>query len=198
MSGAVQPSYNNVYERLVTDQQDLVGAVAYALYKHDKREFIKNRHLSTGDKGVTEYHHQVGDVALKAFRLAAESALSQHTARDVAVAYDHAYKAAAGELSNANKALASELIQTTKEVKGVAQELASSKAEVIKTINARTKFWMAVWAGVVGTFAFAVLLSLAIWLNKHQQNALGGVYQLLYEGTKDASPAPPPASSPKP
>ncbi|EKU38130.1 MULTISPECIES: hypothetical protein [Acinetobacter] len=35
------PEYNWIYERLVADENDLIGAIAYILYKQHKIEFIK-------------------------------------------------------------------------------------------------------------------------------------------------------------
>lgn len=35
------PNYNWIYERLVQDENDLVGAIAYVLYKQQKIEFIE-------------------------------------------------------------------------------------------------------------------------------------------------------------
>ena len=35
-----RPTYNPVFEKLVTDSDDLVGLVAYALYKDHKRRWL--------------------------------------------------------------------------------------------------------------------------------------------------------------
>ncbi|MDO5114588.1 MAG: hypothetical protein Q4D58_00685 [Synergistaceae bacterium] len=35
--------YNDVFERLVSDEADIVGHIAYALYKSEKQEWIKNK-----------------------------------------------------------------------------------------------------------------------------------------------------------
>lgn len=42
------PTYNWIYERLVTDENDLVGAIAYILYKQQKIEFISEIEEASG------------------------------------------------------------------------------------------------------------------------------------------------------
>lgn len=43
------PNYNWIYERLVQDENDLVGAIAYVLYKQHKIEFINKIENETGN-----------------------------------------------------------------------------------------------------------------------------------------------------
>ncbi|MDQ8953180.1 hypothetical protein RFH42_09435 [Acinetobacter rudis] len=46
--------YNWIYERLVQDENDLVGAIAYILYKQHKIEFIKEIELKCGTSPTPE------------------------------------------------------------------------------------------------------------------------------------------------
>ena len=47
-----QRSYNYIYSKLVSDETDIFGHIAYALYKADKVEFIEK--LKNEGKEVTE------------------------------------------------------------------------------------------------------------------------------------------------
>lgn len=48
------PTYNWIYEHLVQDENDLVGAIAYVLYKQHKIEFIKSIESNGSSSGPTE------------------------------------------------------------------------------------------------------------------------------------------------
>lgn len=162
MNGANnKKAYSNAFENLVKDRQDLPGAIAYALYKADKREYIRENNLTSDDSRVKEFH----TIAL----------------REEAVI---ALKKEAGRL------IAEYISSATADAEKRANERFLPAIEGVKShIDKRTGFWMAVWASIVATILFALILTTAVWLNKNQQNPLGGLYQMLHEGTGGA-PAP--------
>lgn len=50
------PNYNWIYERLVQDENDLVGAIAYVLYKQQKIEFIEGiERASSNDPSAEQW-----------------------------------------------------------------------------------------------------------------------------------------------
>lgn len=46
---AVRGTYNQVFERLVTDTDDIEGFIAYGLYKQAKREWLSAFTIRMGD-----------------------------------------------------------------------------------------------------------------------------------------------------
>lgn len=46
--------YNFIYNKLVTNKDDLVGMVAYTIYKNEKITYIKNYELEYGGKSPSE------------------------------------------------------------------------------------------------------------------------------------------------
>jgi hypothetical protein len=167
MGGEDTKGYSDALQKLVKDRQDLSGAVAYALYKADKRDYIRNNGLTSGDEKIKEFHKiGLGQERVVALRREAQGLLAEY------------------------------LSSATADAEKRAQEKFLPAIESVKThIDKRTGFWTAVGAGVVSTLVFAFVLSLAIWLNRNQQNPFGGLYQLLQEGTADKPPSA--ASTPK-
>lgn len=75
-------TYNEVFERLVTDTDDIEGFIAYGLYKQAKREWLIAFHSenqrSPSLKELNAYNKTWTDTSLQALRENAESALSAY------------------------------------------------------------------------------------------------------------------------
>jgi len=75
-SGHHLPAYNPAYERLVQSDDDLVGLVAYGLYKQSKRDWIKRffdrNGASPSNEQLMDYVDRYSDVDLMRFRDQAE------------------------------------------------------------------------------------------------------------------------------
>lgn len=154
---------NTAYSRFVRNSADLEGAIAYALYKADKKDFIVHHDLAPEDPQVKNYHTRLGQETIQALRLRAKNLLSEYTSSVVVEAEERA------------QAKILDAIGSTQTL-----------------LKRRTSFWSAVMSSVVGTIAFALILTIAIWLNKNQQNPLGGLYQMMTEGTSPHTTASPP------
>ncbi len=75
-------SYNEVFERLVTDTDDIEGFIAYGLYKQAKREWLidfheKNQRAPKAAE-FAAYNAYWTETSLQALRENAESALSAY------------------------------------------------------------------------------------------------------------------------
>ena len=46
--------FSKVYERLVSDDRDLLGQVAYSIYKMRKRDFLMQKQAETGEEEIDE------------------------------------------------------------------------------------------------------------------------------------------------
>lgn len=146
-------SYNNVYERLVKDRTDVVGAIAYALYKHDKRAYMRDRGLVPGHPDMADYHLRLGENTLNGFRRTAEEALAATTAREVAIAHEKARKEILDELSRTKGAL-TELIQ-----------------------KHRSRFWPGVWASLLASVILGVVILLLVRFDVVGLNPLDLVFK---------------------
>lgn len=67
-------AYNNIYEKLTADPNDLVGALAYIIYKQQKVEFCKNTAGGNPSRAEIEQFHAYAsmETSLAAYRSQAE------------------------------------------------------------------------------------------------------------------------------
>lgn len=68
-------AYNNIYEKLTADPDDLVGALAYIIYKQQKVEFCKNTSSGNPSRTEIEQFHAIAsmETSLAAYRSQAEA-----------------------------------------------------------------------------------------------------------------------------
>lgn len=75
--------YNTIYEKLVNDRGDIIGHVAYSLYKADKADFIKtykkqNNGSPPTDKDIDGYHSTIcTESHLERYKLQAENIINE-------------------------------------------------------------------------------------------------------------------------
>lgn len=72
-----EKDYNDAFERLVSDETDIVGHVAYALYKIDKQEWIKQKKASGEEIDVSVFVEQLTDRRLGYYRMKAENIITR-------------------------------------------------------------------------------------------------------------------------
>lgn len=75
-------AYNDIYDKLVDDDTDIMGVVAYAFYKKHKIEWIQDIHSQTGVVPTAAdyaafYKSSCTPVVLNGFRQQAEAALNE-------------------------------------------------------------------------------------------------------------------------
>jgi len=159
---AAAPTYSDAYQKLVNDDGDIEGAIAYALYKRDKLAYAKS--WKPGDPPLADYHkNALGPQAIHSARLAAQNLLSEYTSQAVA---------------------ATQAAEQAKYVAGVG----ALQTLIVNATKFRAVFWPGVASGLAASLIFALVLALAIFLNKNEQNPLGAIYKQLNEGTEAASP----------
>lgn len=77
-----QPKYNYIFKKLVEDNNDIIGSVAYAFYKQQKLEYIERYNKEHGhdpdDKAIADFHIMSGsDSAIAAYKKQAESVFNE-------------------------------------------------------------------------------------------------------------------------
>ena len=70
-------SYSDVYKRLVKDNDDIAGIVAYGIYKNSKHEFIRKKQAELGTLNLPndileEFYATQTDYVLELYRIHAE------------------------------------------------------------------------------------------------------------------------------
>jgi len=77
LSPLAEDSFNTIFQRLTVEPDDLVGLIAYGLYKQAKRDWVlryKNKHRSYPEQSdMQAYHDHFSDDDLLRFRSQAES-----------------------------------------------------------------------------------------------------------------------------
>lgn len=184
-------AYNHVYERLVKDPTDIVGAVAYALYKNDKREYIRQNRLSPDSDDVRQYHLRMGQQALSALRDAAAKILEARTAREVAVTYEKVLQDVGGRLERAGHSISGQITQSNAAHKTLETALAEVKTQVQNaqthlqnTVKERTKFWSAVWSSVVGSLVLGAFFLLFLALHERGMNPFEPLLQMFRQNAQ--------------
>ena len=131
--------YNNIYELLVRDKSDMVGRIAYSLYKEEKIEWIKrfkieNKREPTDDEIEKEFHvSQRQKGCRERYRMQAEGILQEFT--------DNTLEQSVSQIENEC-------------MKGLLEKLASQK-----------EGWLSrLLFGALQSIIGSVILALCIWL----------------------------------
>lgn len=131
-----QRQYNYIYSKLVADETDIFGHIAYALYKGDKVKFLEK--LKEEGKAPTEEDlqpfHQISclDTTLERYQIQASVIMD---------------------------AFLNEVLKKHKSdiERNYYEEQDRRLGEIVKPL--KTEFWSGVLQSVVGAFAFAILLA---------------------------------------
>lgn len=128
--------YNNIYSKLVSDETDIIGHIAYSLYKAEKVEYLEN--LAREKKEIAEEDlenfHKISclETSLERYQLQASTILVDYLNE---VLTSHKEDIKKDYLDNQRKHL----------------------GEVVEPL--KPKFWNGVLQSVVGAFIFAIILA---------------------------------------
>lgn len=139
-------NYNPIYSKIVENEFDLVGHIAYSLYKKQKIEYIQSHKLKNErdihDVELIPFNEfSSSPVSIKGYRIQAETILQ-------------------GFLENL---FADQLEEYKQELKDDYTNLISEALEPIKPSKKSAQFWFGVWQGVVATFVFTLIVGLIIF-----------------------------------
>lgn len=158
-------TYNFIFRDLVRDENDLVGLIAYGLYKQHKIEFIESfKSANTGQDPTDEDYKAFAMTSctpssLKHYRDTAESLLQQITltaAREEINAFeDDMLRQYRSEISLA--------LQTGKD------DTLRDLGEAIK--RHQPKWWSSVIASFVGAVVFSLFVSLGVYLGSTSEKS---------------------------
>ncbi len=134
-------NYNHIYAKIVEDDNDLVGQIAYSLYKKSKIEYIENQHK--GGRTLT-------DADLIPFNDVSSSnrSIDHYRTKAEQVFSNFIDTVLRNELSNyENQAR----LQQSEILKGIIRPLI-------------TPFWVNLATGILGSLIFAILIAIVCFI----------------------------------
>ncbi|WP_119080281.1 hypothetical protein [Chitinophaga alhagiae] len=132
----MQRNYNYIYSKLVENDTDLIGHIAYSLYKKSKVEYIEKQ--NEGGKTLTDAElipfndFSSSESSIESYRIKAELIVQ-------------------GFIDNV----------LDEELTNYKQQAITQQAEILKNIIApiTPSFWKNVWIGIVSSFIFTLVLA---------------------------------------
>ncbi|WP_156427944.1 hypothetical protein [Thiohalocapsa sp. ML1] len=151
--------YSDAFAKIIRDDDDLIGSLAYAIYKKEKREFIVAHNLERDDPRVVGYHHDLNGTRIEGLRIAAEAKLTDYAGvieqnlRE-GVQWDEAHQLV---LANTN-----ERVEDLKDViDRVKRDLLQNTGSILTEVKSSTAWWKSVIWSTIGGFALGLALTLA-------------------------------------
>ena len=134
--------YNSIYSKLVRDEKDIIGHVAYSLYKAGKADYIEKFKSENGkepEEKDLEHFHKIScmDDAIFRYKMQATSILRSFT----------------------NDTLSSTIRQ-------IEENTVKAHKDSLREVVSEMKpagFWYGVWQGVVGAFVFMLLMCVVLF-----------------------------------
>lgn len=184
-------------------EDDVAGAVAYALYKRDKREYIRQHNLPFNDPRVVEYHLSLGQGAFDGLKARAGQILARRMAMEATISYERGLKAASEETMKAVSQIQADLTAT----KAAVASLPAIQADVATTktvidalppridgaqhaltdvVQRRTRFFTSVVASVIGAVILGLVFLALLAMHRHGMNPLGPLSPLLSPPTAES------------
>lgn len=150
--------YNFIYSQLVAHENDLVGLIAYSMYKRHKIEFISSYREKNDGNDPT-------DADCRAFALSTctPTGLKQYRREAEILIQRMILESAAEEIDRAKEDM---LAEYREEIKGA---ITSEQTNILNAFgdvvaSKLPKGWMSVLWSVIGAFVFAIVISLAYWI----------------------------------
>lgn len=136
-------NYNYIYKKLVENSTDIVGHIAYALYKEDKIKYIakyKEEHQGQepNEQDLEPFHNiSCLDGSLERYRLMATTVLQSF----LNYSLEESTKEIEDQCVNSHKQMLKEVV------------------DPLKPISKFRQFWSGVLQSIVGAFIFALILA---------------------------------------
>uniref|UniRef100_UPI003BAADCBB hypothetical protein n=1 Tax=Stappia sp. TaxID=1870903 RepID=UPI003BAADCBB len=145
--------YNRIFEFYAEsngDDLDLVGLVAYALYKRQKRDWILRHQNETGARPTdSEMAAVIGNYLTEDMRTTL-----RERAQDFLSEYGEAF-AEAAEPEIVEEALNSEMVRKAEACQRSAEE---THARILSEVSRNGGWWRQIWASLVSAFVWTFIL----------------------------------------
>jgi hypothetical protein len=163
----MERKFSFIYSKIVEDQDDMIGHIAYSLYKARKIEYIEQFKEETGktpSESDLESFHKSAAIMIDSLRIEAEQILSEFT-----------------QLT---------LDETVSEIKNeLIENQETTFKEIIKPITPEKKghwdgFWMSVLVKGTQTLVVAIIFFLIIFGYSAKNDFWGTMHKILPESNK--------------
>lgn len=142
-------SYNFIFSKLVRDENDLIGLIAYGIYKQHKIQFIESFKRSHGDVEPSD-----DDCLTFAPSTCTPTALQQYRDTAEALLQEITLSAAREEINDFENNM-----------------LRTYRQEIAESVKANTQGWWASFgASVAGAFVFAILVYIGFLLGSTSES----------------------------
>ncbi|SUX48811.1 hypothetical protein [Chryseobacterium indoltheticum] len=137
----MQRNYNYIYSNLVEKESDLIGHIAYSLYKKSKIEYIEKQKADGKDVSDTDLipfnNFSSSDSSIESYKIKAELIVQ-------------------GFIDNVLE----------EELENYKEQAVNQQAQILQNIinPLTTGFWKSVWAGFVSAFIFALFLAVIAFI----------------------------------
>ncbi len=150
--------YNYIYSQLVTDENDLVGLIAYGMYKRHKIEFISSYRESHNGEDPT-------DSDCKAFALSTctPCGLKQYRREAEILIQRMILESASEEIETAKEEMLNDYREEIRDAITSDRPLALHEFGNV-VASKMPNGWMSVLWSVLGAFAFAIFVSITSWV----------------------------------
>lgn len=143
--------YSDAFSKFVTAENDLAGALAYAFYKQQKREFIVRNNLPFDHERVRQYHCDLNGTRIAQLREFAEMKLAEYTE----IVADQTTEELRAEV--AEGFVIDELNKHDQRLEDLLQLTKTTNENVLSG----TRWWKSLLAGVAASFVFGLVLTWA-------------------------------------
>lgn len=157
-------NYNYIYSKLVESEYDILGHIAYAVYKQQKishiEEFKKDNNRQPTDQELIQFNKfSSSHVSIEGYRIKAERILQSFT----------------------DNVLEDTIIEVEIECKKSQAEILK---EIIKPISPPTKsrlFWNGVLQSIVGAFMFSILIAAFVIITQTRDKGIETVIEDTFD-----------------
>lgn len=145
----MQRNYNDIYSKLVGNEMDVLGHIAYSLYKENKIEYIEKQELRgycVTDQDLVPFNHfSSSDSTVHNYKIRAELILQEFVDN-----------------------------MLLEELKDYDVQLTHRQTEILKDIIAplRPSFWNNIVIGVISSFVFTLLIVFLTIITEHKDSAI--------------------------
>ena len=132
----MQRNYNFIYSKIVEDDSDLIGHIAYSLYKKSKIEYLENKKIAGEILSDTEL------IPFNDFS-SSESCIASYKIKAELIVQ--------GFIENV----------LDEELKSYEEQAVNQQTDILKNIikPLTSTFWSNVWSGLLSAFIFALILA---------------------------------------
>ena len=149
----MERNYNFIYEKLVDDEYDLIGHIAYSIYKSNKIEFIeKFKESHDGVAPTEEELRPFHDISCT------ESSISLYKMKSASILRDFIEEVQIGFKEDIER---NYILNQNQHLEKIIEPIKPNKWK---------QFWQSLWASLLGAFLFALLVATIAFIKSNNRS----------------------------